>query len=67
MKNSYHRFVDRQHSDDYRQEEIQALKRAIRAKENRLILGIPDIGLSIRNVFASTLLMPAPGTASVDT
>ena len=46
MKTSYHRFVDRRHPDDYRQEEIQALKRAIRAKENRLVLGIPDIGLS---------------------
>jgi len=46
VKNSYHRFVDRRHPDDYRQEEIQALKRAIRAKENRLVLGIPDIGQS---------------------
>lgn len=46
MKNSYHRFVDRRHPDDYRQEEIQALKRAIRAKENRLVLGIPNVGLS---------------------
>ncbi|MFL7794715.1 MAG: winged helix-turn-helix domain-containing protein [Anaerolineae bacterium] len=46
MKMNYHRFVDRHHPDDYRQEEVQALKRAICAKENRLILGIPDIGLS---------------------
>jgi hypothetical protein len=46
MKNSYHHFVDRQHPDDYRQKEIRALTRAIRAKENRLVLGIPDIGLS---------------------
>jgi hypothetical protein len=42
----YHCFVDRWHPDNYRSEEIQALKRAIRAKENRLVLGMPDIGLS---------------------
>jgi len=46
MKDSYHCFGDRRHPHNYRQEEIQALRRAIRAKENRLVVGIPDIGLS---------------------
>jgi hypothetical protein len=43
---SYHRFVDRIHPDDYRQEEVRKLKHAIRAKENRLVVGMPDIGMS---------------------
>ena len=42
----YHHFAERKHPDDYRQEDIQALKRAIRFKENRLVLGIPGVGLS---------------------
>ena len=42
----YHIFVDRKHPDHYRQTEIQALKRAIRAKENRLVFGMPDTGIS---------------------
>jgi hypothetical protein len=42
----YHSYVDRGHPNDYRQEEIGALKRAIRAKENRLVLGLPDVGIS---------------------
>ena len=46
MNAPYHPFMDRWHPDDYRFEEIQALKEAIRAKENRLVLSIPDIGLS---------------------
>lgn len=43
---SYHRFVDRHHPDDYRKKEIQALRHAIRAKENRLVVGMPDVGMS---------------------
>lgn len=42
----YHRFSDRQHPEHYRQTEIQALQQAIRAKENRLVLGLPGVGLS---------------------
>ncbi|MCB0210781.1 MAG: winged helix-turn-helix transcriptional regulator [Anaerolineae bacterium] len=42
----YHRFSDRQHPEHYRRAEIQALQQAIKAKENRLVLGLPDVGLS---------------------
>ncbi|MFQ5613138.1 MAG: hypothetical protein ACE5H9_13495 [Anaerolineae bacterium] len=43
---AYHQFLDRGHPDDYRREEIQALLQAIRARENRLVLGLPGIGVS---------------------
>jgi hypothetical protein len=46
MNDTYYRFADRWHPEDYRQEEIQDLRRAIRAKENRLVLGLPGMGLS---------------------
>lgn len=42
----YHQFIDRRHSDNYRSEEIQALVQAIRAKENRLVVGLPGMGMS---------------------
>lgn len=42
----YHHFGDRRHPDDYRKEEIEKLKRAIQATENRLVLSMPDVGLS---------------------
>jgi hypothetical protein len=41
----YHRHPDRRHSDDYRKEEMFQLRKAIRATENRLVLGMPDIGM----------------------
>lgn len=43
---AYHQFLDRGHPDDYRQEEINLLVRAIRAKENRLVLALPGMGAS---------------------
>ncbi len=42
----YYNFMDRIHPKGYRQEEIEKLQHAIRAKENRLVIGIPEIGLS---------------------
>jgi hypothetical protein len=59
----YHRFVDRLRPDDYRLEEIKALKKAIRAKENRLVLGMPDIGLS--NLFRFLVTMADWGDRKV--
>jgi hypothetical protein len=38
--------MDRQHPAHYRAEEMQELKRAIRRRENRLILGVPGVGVS---------------------
>jgi hypothetical protein len=46
MNDAGYPFADRWHPADYRQEEIQDLRRAIRAKENRLVLGLPGMGLS---------------------
>ncbi len=43
---TYHKFIDREHPDNYRQAEVQALVRAIRARENRLVLGLPGMGIS---------------------
>jgi len=46
VSQSYHAFLDRNHPDDYRREEVTALVRAIHARENRLIIGLPGVGAS---------------------
>jgi hypothetical protein len=43
---AYHQYLDKGHPQDYRREEIKALARAIRARENRLVLGLPGMGVS---------------------
>jgi len=46
LSRPYHQFTDRLHPLGYRQAEIEALQQAIRATETRLVLGLPDVGLS---------------------
>lgn len=46
MSQSIHSFIDREHPDDYRREEVAALVRAIHARENRLVVGLPGVGVS---------------------
>jgi hypothetical protein len=43
---AYHQYLDKGHPQDYRRKEIKALARAIRARENRLVLGVPGMGVS---------------------
>ena len=43
---AYHQFMDRQHPKNYRRREVNALVQAIRARENRLLLGLPGMGMS---------------------
>jgi transcriptional regulator with XRE-family HTH domain len=43
---SAYAFLDKGHPDDYRSEEIQKLALAIAARENRLVLGLPGMGIS---------------------
>ena len=43
---NYYYFIDRQHPIEYRHKEIERLIQAIRARENRLLLGLPGIGMS---------------------
>jgi hypothetical protein len=43
---AYHQFLDQGHPKDYRAGQIKALARAIRARENRLILALPGMGVS---------------------
>jgi hypothetical protein len=43
---AYHQFIDRIHPDGYRREVVAALAHAIHAKENRLLIGLPDVGVS---------------------
>ncbi len=42
----YHSFIERHHPDHYRRAEVKALRQAIRARENRLIVTAPGIGVS---------------------
>jgi hypothetical protein len=42
----FYKFLDKGHPDGYRSEEIQRLVQAIRARENRLVLGLPGMGVS---------------------
>ncbi len=46
MKKTYYHFADKGHPDGYRREQIQVLMQAIQAKENRLVFGMPGMGLS---------------------
>jgi hypothetical protein len=41
----YH-FLDKGHPEDYRRKEVQALVQAILARENRLAIGLPGMGVS---------------------
>lgn len=41
-----YKFLDKGHPDHYRQEEIEKLAQAIRARENRLVLGLLGMGVS---------------------
>jgi hypothetical protein len=43
---SDYKFLDKGHPDHYRQEEIKMLAQAIRSRENRLVLGLPGMGVS---------------------
>jgi len=43
---AYYQFLDRQHPDNYRSQEVTALIQAIQARENRLVLGLPGMGVS---------------------
>ena len=42
----YFTFLDKGHADSYRHTPIAQLARAIRARENRLVLGLPGMGVS---------------------
>jgi serine/threonine protein kinase/DNA-binding XRE family transcriptional regulator len=39
-------FLDKGHPADYRRDEARALAQAIRARENRLVIGLPGMGVS---------------------
>jgi len=43
---AYYHFLDKGHPEGYRRTEIQALVGAILARENRLVLGLPGMGVS---------------------
>jgi len=43
---SYYAFLDKGHPQDYRREESELLVQAIKARENRLVLSLPDMGVS---------------------
>jgi hypothetical protein len=43
---AYHQYLDKGHPKDYRSEEVEALTKAIQAKENRLVLALPGMGVS---------------------
>ena len=45
-RTAYHQFLDRWHPDHYRQQEVVALTQAVQARENRLLLGLPGMGIS---------------------
>lgn len=42
----YFKFLDKGHADHYRSEQIEQLAQAIRARENRLLEGLPGMGVS---------------------
>jgi serine/threonine protein kinase len=43
---AHYDFLDQGHPDDYRRGQVQALTQAIRARENRLVIGLPGMGVS---------------------
>jgi len=43
---AYHQYLDKGHPKDYRSEEVEALTKAVQAKENRLVLALPGMGVS---------------------
>jgi hypothetical protein len=43
---AHYQFLDRQHPNNYRSQEVNALIQAIHARENRLVLGLPGMGVS---------------------
>lgn len=42
----YFRFLDKRHADSYRSAEVANLTQAVEARENRLIVGLPGMGVS---------------------
>ena len=62
----YHQFLDRHHPEGYRKAEIEQLALAVRARENRLLLALPGMGLSnLLRFFVSQPQWSVPGETAV--
>ena len=63
---AYHQFQDRLHPDGYRQAQVQALIQALRARENRLLITVPGMGVSnlLRYFVARPSLLGLPASVA---
>jgi hypothetical protein len=61
---AYHQFQDRLHPDGYRRAQVQALIQALRARENRLLITVPGMGVSnlLRFFVARPALLGLPAS-----